>query len=59
MKSIYLLIRRGVIPATKITGKWVFPKRLVDKWLETSAKGSLAPEVKEQIDREDLQTEEG
>ena len=34
-KMIYALIADKGLPATKITGKWLFSKYLVDQWLET------------------------
>jgi putative molybdopterin biosynthesis protein len=37
-KRVYGLIKSGRIPATKVTGKWIFPKRLIDEWIETNAK---------------------
>ncbi len=33
-KMIYSLISDKGLPATKVTGKWLFPKHLVEKWLE-------------------------
>jgi len=33
-KIVYTLIAEKGLPATKITGKWLFPKHLVDQWLE-------------------------
>jgi len=33
-KMIYSLISEKGLPATKITGKWVFPKHLVEQWIE-------------------------
>jgi excisionase family DNA binding protein len=38
-RSVYLLAQRGAIPATRATGKWLFPEHLLDEWLETSARG--------------------
>lgn len=32
-KKVYLLIRDAGLPATKATGKWLFPRELVDSWL--------------------------
>lgn len=32
-KQVYLLIKERRIPATKITGKWLFPKRLIEEWI--------------------------
>jgi len=34
-KMIYTLINEKGLPATKITGKWLFPKNLVEKWVES------------------------
>lgn len=35
-KMVYHLISEKKLPATKITGKWLFPRRLVEQWLEDS-----------------------
>lgn len=35
-KMVYSLINEKGLPATKITGKWLFPRRLVEEWLETN-----------------------
>jgi len=41
-KKVYALVNEGQIPATKVTGKWMFPRELVDRWmLETSHGGAL------------------
>ena len=41
-KKIYALASEGKIPATKATGKWMFPRELIDRWmLETSHGGAL------------------
>ena len=32
-KQVYALIREGRIPATRVTGKWVFPRKLIDEWI--------------------------
>lgn len=40
-KKIYALVREAKIPATKITGKWLFPRELVDRWLLESSHGGL------------------
>ncbi len=39
-RKIYDLVREKRIPCTRVTGKWLFPKRLVDAWL---AKGPRFP----------------
>jgi excisionase family DNA binding protein len=33
-KMIYTLISEKGLPATKVTGKWLFPKQLIKQWLE-------------------------
>jgi excisionase family DNA binding protein len=38
-KKVYFLAKAGKIPCTRITGKWTFPKKMVDQWIETSASG--------------------
>jgi excisionase family DNA binding protein len=40
-KKIYALVSEGQIPATKVTGKWLFPRKLVDQWLMESSHGGL------------------
>jgi excisionase family DNA binding protein len=37
-RSVYLLAQRGGIPASRATGKWLFPVHLLDEWLEASAR---------------------
>ncbi|UCF58064.1 MAG: helix-turn-helix transcriptional regulator [Deltaproteobacteria bacterium] len=34
-KMIYTLVSEKGLPATKVTGKWLFPRRLVEQWLES------------------------
>lgn len=38
-KMVYSLIQEKGLPATKITGKWMFPRKLVEEWLETHTTG--------------------
>lgn len=40
-KKIYTMVNKGVIPATKVTGKWMFPKELIDKWMLDSTHNGL------------------
>jgi excisionase family DNA binding protein len=37
-KQVYLLIKSRRIPATKITGKWLFPRRLIEEWIVRHAR---------------------
>ena len=36
-KQVYALIKSGRIPATRATGKWIFPRKLIDEWVESNA----------------------
>ncbi len=40
-KKVYALASEGRIPGTKITGKWLFPRDLVDQWLTESSHGGV------------------
>jgi putative molybdopterin biosynthesis protein len=42
--QIYRLIKEKKLPATRITGKWIFPKELIDEWIATDAWKSLKNE---------------
>lgn len=35
-KQVYALVSEKGLPATKITGKWLFPLHLVEQWLENN-----------------------
>ena len=35
-KMVYTLVSEKGLPATKITGKWLFPQHLVEQWIETN-----------------------
>src|SRR5215471_14089580 len=38
-KKVYFLAKAGKIPCTRVTGKWAFPKKLIDQWINESASG--------------------
>ncbi len=40
-KKVYALVSEGKIPATKVTGKWLFPRALVDQWVLESSHGGV------------------
>ncbi len=40
-KKVYALLNGGSIPATKVTGKWLFPRHLIDQWLVESSHGGI------------------
>src|SRR5882762_10115100 len=39
-RKLYDLVANGAVPCTKVTGKWLFPKAALDRWL---AAGLIAP----------------
>jgi putative molybdopterin biosynthesis protein len=41
-RKLYELVANGAVPCTKVTGKWLFPKAALDRWL---AAGLVAPEA--------------
>lgn len=41
-KQVYALIKANRIPSTRVTGKWIFPKKLIQDWIETNARGGMA-----------------
>jgi len=41
-KKVYFLAKSGKIPCTRVTGKWTFPKKLIDQWIERSAAALVA-----------------
>jgi putative molybdopterin biosynthesis protein len=40
-KQVYALLKAGRIPGTRVTGKWVFPRKTIDEWIETNARDGL------------------
>ena len=49
-KQVYALIKEKKIPASRVTGKWVFPKKLIDEWIEKDAMAGIR-EAKERTHR--------
>jgi excisionase family DNA binding protein len=41
-KRVYRLLKEGRLPGSRITGRWVFSKRLVQEWIEASSRELLA-----------------
>jgi excisionase family DNA binding protein len=41
-KKLYFLANAHKIPSTRVTGKWIFPKQLIDRWIEESASSNMA-----------------
>lgn len=38
-RRVYELVRQKAIPCTRVTGKWLFPRALIDLWLAEGAEG--------------------
>ena len=47
-KQVYSLAKAGRIPCTRVTGKWLFPKGLIDQWIEESARNPLGTRKREE-----------
>jgi putative molybdopterin biosynthesis protein len=47
--QIYRLVKEKRLPGSRITGKWLFPKRLVDEWIINSAKETANSLEKEAV----------
>jgi excisionase family DNA binding protein len=45
-KKVYFLAKAGKIPCTRVTGKWTFPKKLIDQWIDESAAKLVGPKTK-------------
>ena len=35
-RKLYELVAAGALPCTKVTGRWLFPKAALDRWLTSS-----------------------
>jgi excisionase family DNA binding protein len=44
-KMVYSLVAEKRLPATKVTGKWLFPRYLVDQWIETNTINYPKPQI--------------
>ncbi|MGL4475055.1 MAG: substrate-binding domain-containing protein [Shewanella sp.] len=40
-KKVYSMANDRILPATKITGKWLFPKILIDRWIMDSCHNGM------------------
>lgn len=47
-KKIYYMAKAGKLPCTRVTGKWVFPRKLIDEWIEGSSRGAPGPKREEE-----------
>src|ERR1044071_7025365 len=46
-KQVYYLAKAGKLPCTRVTGKWLFPKKLVDEWIEENSRQTIGRKAKE------------
>lgn len=49
-KKVYYLAKAGKLPCTRVTGKWVFPRKLIDEWIEENSRGVARSNREEQRD---------
>jgi putative molybdopterin biosynthesis protein len=47
-KKVYALAKAKKIPCTRVTGKWTFPRKLIDSWIEQSAVSPLIREHRQE-----------
>jgi putative molybdopterin biosynthesis protein len=40
-RKLYELVANGAVPCTKVTGKWLFPKAALDRWLAAGYAGPV------------------
>ena len=40
-KHVYRLLRQGRLPGTRVTGRWIFSRRLVQEWIEASSREAV------------------
>ena len=45
-KKVYALAKARKIPCTRVTGKWTFPRKLIDDWIEQSAVRPASREIR-------------
>lgn len=48
-KQVYALIKENRIPCTRVTGKWIFPKNLINEWIVQSA--NMSADISRKKDR--------
>ncbi len=52
-KMVYSLVSEKGLPASKVTGKWMFPKHLVEQWIEANTlnypKTAASPSVSQAV----------
>src|SRR5262245_62552676 len=44
-RKLYELVANGAVPCSKVTGRWLFPKAALDRWVSA---GLLTPTVRHQ-----------
>jgi putative molybdopterin biosynthesis protein len=42
-KHVYRLLRQRRLPGTRVTGRWIFSRRLVTEWIEACSREALKP----------------
>ena len=42
-KQVYRLLKQGRLPGTRVTGRWIFSRRLVMEWIEACSREAMKP----------------
>lgn len=42
-KQVYRLLRQGRLPGTRVTGRWIFSRRLIRDWIEACSREKVQP----------------
>src|SRR3546814_11724959 len=42
-RTVYDLVARKAIPCSRVTGKLIFPRRLIDRWVDANAHFATGP----------------
>ncbi|MFM7293881.1 MAG: substrate-binding domain-containing protein [Burkholderiales bacterium] len=45
-RTVYDLVKQKKIPCSRVTGKWLFPKRLVDLWIDQNTEAAALGRVR-------------
>ncbi|PKL40854.1 MAG: hypothetical protein CVV44_04400 [Spirochaetae bacterium HGW-Spirochaetae-1] len=53
-KQVYALIKAKRIPCTRVTGKWLFPKHLIDNWINDQSRFGVEGGITETEGRRDM-----
>lgn len=50
-KQVYRLLRQGRLPGTKVTGRWIFSRRLIREWIEAHSREAVKSDSRDPSSR--------